>query len=43
LITAKRFDEAEKVLQWLEAFEKRTELGAASTDEIMQLRELMKR
>jgi tetratricopeptide (TPR) repeat protein len=42
LITAKRSDEAEKILKWLEAFEERTELGAVLRNEIGKLRELMK-
>lgn len=42
LITAKRFNEAKQTLTWLEAFEKQTEIGMVSTDEINKLREIMK-
>lgn len=41
MITAKRFDEAEKIFKWLEAFEERTELGAVLRNEINKLRELI--
>lgn len=39
LIKAERFDEARKVLSWIEDFEKRTELGPVSEEEIAQMRE----
>jgi tetratricopeptide (TPR) repeat protein len=42
LITAKRFGEAEQKLKWLEAFGKQTEIGLVSTDEINELRKVMK-
>lgn len=42
IIKSKRFKEAENMLCWLEAFEKKTELGPVSTNEIVQLRNLMK-
>jgi tetratricopeptide (TPR) repeat protein len=42
LITAKRFNEAKQTLTWLEVFEKQTEIGLVSTDEINKLKEIMK-
>jgi len=42
LVKAKRLDEAEKTLQWLESFEKNTELGRVSIGEIARLRDAIK-
>jgi tetratricopeptide (TPR) repeat protein len=43
LIKARRDVEAERTLQWLENFEKKTELGPVSTEEILQLRNVIKK
>ena len=43
LMRAKRFADADQTLRWLEVFEKRTELGEVSTNEIQELRKLLNR
>ena len=38
MIKARKFEEAERMLNWAEAFENRTELGPVFTEEIAQLK-----
>jgi hypothetical protein len=42
MVRAHRDDEAKRVLDWLERFEEHTEQGQVSTDEIHQLRSMLR-
>jgi hypothetical protein len=43
LIKANRLTEAESTLQWLENFERKTEIGSVSTEKIARMRSQMQR